>query len=373
MGDEGQVSALTSLSYPWNNHHPFLHCIVNGFTFSLGLKIRDQLDKPMASGSITTADSDGNEPIEIIAKNPLYRHTQQQQQQHMSEDRKDPAAIPPSSSSINTTATVPPKKIISEPIVLPTTSKSDRQKDPQMENPVVSSGLGFSIFSDAPVSSIQPTASKDTAKLPAEKRSKPSSKLEGQPKIVPQGSKVESQSQSLGFTIFSDSQPLADTKRKGGEEKQPKEKKRPLLASSSAGSASTSGDIKADFSVPSRPFGPVDVSTTAQDLLSQSIGNIAEYDAEDSTINTKLARHDIDSMFCSPSGVDPAHKPSSNYLTVSSNSQSHFVKASIQDHGHHQHKQLPLGMKVEELTGIKDISAIKEVGSMHCTYLMAAT
>ena len=323
------------------------------------MKIRDQLDKPIASGSAITADSDGNERIESIAKNPLHRHTQQQQQQQQPEDNKDSA--PTSRSSMSTSAPMDgSRRAISEPTDVPTTSKLSSQKYVLQENPIVSNGLGFSIFSDASVSTFQqPTASKDSFKLPDDKRCKPSNKQEGKPKPFPQTQKIESQ--SLGFAIFSDSQPPVDAGKKGGEEKQPKEKKRPLQAPSSVVPITTSGDIKVESSVPSRSFAAVEVSSSAQDLLSQSIENIAEYDAEDSTINTKLARHDIDSMFCSPSAIDHKRKPASNSLAANSSSQNYVVKASIRDPGHHQQKQLPLGMKVEELTGIKDISAIKEV------------
>eukprot|EP01035_Chromulina_nebulosa_P029665 gene29665-39339_t len=127
-----------------------------------GLKIRDQLDKPVASGSVATTDSDSNERIENIAKNPLHRHTQQQQQ---SEVVKDPAAIPRSVLPISAPMDVP-RKAISEPEYVPTTSKSAPQKGLLQENPIVSNGLGFSIFSDASVSTIQqPSAPKDSSKL----------------------------------------------------------------------------------------------------------------------------------------------------------------------------------------------------------------
>ena len=214
---------------------------------------------------------------------------------------------------------------------------------------------GFAIFVDEPLTSAR--AQNDNVE--GDKRSKKNDKKDvSRPH-------AKSETSSLGFTIFSDSNVTSEASKTVKE--LPKKDKKRLLDSEALSrkivdpieiQSNLKHNAKAEQSVSDYKESKV---STVVSLATNEESEGVSYDAEDSTINTKLARHDIDSMFFSPSAGETIAKRTSSNRNQPTSSSSLLVKAVVRDPSDGHQKQLPLGVRVEELTGIKDLSAIKEV------------
>jgi len=297
---------------------------------AIGLKIRDQLDKPRTLSQSTDSSKvvdaalnmgESKDRSEQIAKNPFFRHTS--------------VSIPALADNIA------PIVSNSGPILVPT-----QLKETQSEVAGLGSMAGFTIFSDAPsIPKPLPSLTKPTSSVPVTKRTASGAKKEVSSAPAPL---------SLGFSIFEETKSTVADSVKAISSKAVKvvdnAHKKPL--SQKQQESEVAADALKKF-----PTSEVRHETPAVQET------VADFDNEDSTINTKLARFDIDAMFFSPSASDsvPGGNTKNKEKNVikgslsSENAQCNAMSKSIR-----QQKALPLGVKVEELTGLKDLSAIKE-------------
>lgn len=170
-------------------------------------------------------------------------------------------------------------------------------------------------------------------------------------------------SSAPSFSIFDENQPavLEDNASSITSRTEGRKKKPSFKTASSSSSSSSSSSLDMELSKSRELIDPIPMKLSARvvgnkhGLSFQADEFVSEFDVEDSTINTKLARHDIDSMFFSPSGKED--KLLKMKSTVPTN--GHVREAA--EATFRPPTSFPLGMKVEELTGIKDLSAIREV------------
>lgn len=303
---------------------------------AIGLKIRDQLDKPRTLSQSTDSSKvvdaalnigESKDRSEQIAKNPLFRHTS--------------VSIPALADNIA------PIVSSSGPLV-PT-----KLKETQSEVAGLGSVAGFTIFSDFPsIPKPLPSLTKPTSSVPVTKRTASGAKKEVSSAPAPL---------SLGFSIFEETKPTVADSVKAISSKAVKvvdnAHRKPLSQKQSTSTSCPQESEVAADALKKLPTSEVRHETPAVQET------VADFDNEDSTINTKLARFDIDAMFFSPSASDsvPGGNSKNKAKNVikgslsSENGQCNAMSKSIR-----QQKALPLGVKVEELTGLKDLSAIKE-------------
>jgi len=167
---------------------------------------------------------------------------------------------------------------------------------------------------------------------------------------------------SMGFSIFEETKPKEANPVKTSSKATKSvddAKKKPLISKKTTGALRLQEpEVQIDKTTKDIPL--TDVMQKGTPTVQETI---ADFDNEDSTINTKLARFDIDAMFFSPSASDSAVGVNAKNKTTnatkgfsnSENGPNNAASKSIR-----QQKALPLGVKVEELTGMKDLSAIKE-------------
>ena len=116
-----------------------------------------------------------------------------------------------------------------------------------------------------------------------------------------------------GFQIFAEEAPAALKK----------DIKRPILAHSSCGFSIFTDEVNSTRNAPKFPHTPEEEEKgtgSDGDEINNILDEMGILDAEDATINTRLARNDIDSMFCSPGSLTPVNRKAHQQKIVGFNS-----------------------------------------------------